>query len=421
MKKAISLLLVLLMVLSLCACDFNSGKNLFEDTETDSVEFFHGTWKYEDSDRYIVINEDNTWEYRNAEMYILLEGNYSLKDDTLVLKSEDNSTAFKLKQDGSKWLIDDEGMTLARYEWDDSGDEEADIRPFLGVWKYDDCNLLIGINADGTWTMYDMDDGDETHGFCHMQDIELVMEDENGHRVGSMNLGSDDRIYDNEGGALSPYVETDTPPEYGKDDYTPWFTDNDLLVNYNLGDPSKTVIGGVSVRGEDTYSYTRIPADWFVEQTSYQSTGDGNCLITLTATSLSDGSTMPAFVNKERYVLTWTWSLCDYYSGVILTEAEDDTFYSYTYDSNGESVHVEFSYSHEVIKYKDLSYELKLTLTVRMPENYDGLVLVCYNTPESYEVKLQRDLVYEGQTVLPVDELPGWREMGSGLICRIND
>ena len=76
---------------------------------------------------------------------------------------------------------------------------------------------------------------------------------------------------------------------------------------------------------------------------------------------------------------------------------------------------------HEVIKYKDLSYELKLTLTVRMPENYDGLVLVCYNTPESYEVKLQRDLVYEGQTVLPVDELPGWREMGSGLICRIND
>ena len=70
---------------------------------------------------------------------------------------------------------------------------------------------------------------------------------------------------------------------------------------------------------------------------------------------------------------------------------------------------------------KLVSRELELTLTVRMPENYDGLVLVCYNAPESEEVKQQRDLIYEGQIVLPVNELPGWREMGSGLICRINN
>ena len=67
------------------------------------------------------------------------------------------------------------------------------------------------------------------------------------------------------------------------------------------------------------------------------------------------------------------------------------------------------------------SRELELTLTVRMPENYDGLVLVCYDAPESEEVRQQRDLIYEGQIVLPVNELPGWREMGSGLICRINN
>lgn len=542
MKKILSLLLILALALSLCACGSDSGKTV-------SVKNFHGLWKYEDSDRYIMINEDDTWDYRNADFYVLSEGNYTLKGDTLVLTAEDNSTAFELKQDGSKWLIDDEGKTLARYSGDDTGEKDGDIRPFLGMWKYDDCELLIGINADGTWTMFDINGDAETRGTCYMRGSKLVMEDEDGYKVGSMSLGSDDRLYDSDGDALSPYSEehteddpellyfnghsykridldmswmdaraycvqqgghlvTITSPEeqdflannfygqklwigafesnlgwrwvtdehWGYDNWrkgepsggeewcgcfwtdmewndirnedpgervsaficeydglddtggegrsetkTSWFEDHDMYVNYRCGEPAKTVVGGASVRGQDTHSYTRIPADWYVEQTSYQSTGDGNCLITLTASALTDGGTMPAFTYKEGYTVTWSWSLCDFYSGVILTEADDDTFYAYTYDVNGEPVHIEFRYSHDITKYKDLSYELELTLTVRMPENYDGLVLVCYDAPESEEVRQQRDLIYEGQIVLPVNELPGWREMGSGLICRINN
>ena len=542
MKKILSLVLILALAISLCACGSDSGKTV-------SVKNFHGLWKYEDSDRYIMINEDDTWDYRNADFYVLSEGNYTLKGDTLVLTAEDNSTAFELKQDGSKWLIDDEGKTLARYSGDDTGEKDGDIRPFLGMWKYDDCELLIGINADGTWAMFDINADAETRGTCYMRGSKLVMEDEDGYKVGSMSLGSDDRLYDSDGDALSPYSEehteddpellyfnghsyklidldmswmdaraycvqqgghlvTITSPEeqdflannfydqklwigafesdigwrwvtdetWGYDNWrkgepsggeewcgcfwtdmewndlrnedpgervfaficeydglddtggegrseemTSWFEDHDMYVNYRCGEPAKTVVGGASVRGQDTHSYTRIPADWYVEQTSYQSTGDGNCLITLTASALTDGGTMPAFTYKEGYTLTWSWSLCDFYSGVILTEAEDDTFYAYTYDVNGEPVHIEFRYSHDITKYKDLSYELELTLTVRMPENYDGLVLVCYDAPESEEVRQQRDLIYEGQIVLPVNELPGWREMGSGLICRINN
>jgi hypothetical protein len=236
----------------------------------------------------------------------------------------------------------------------------------------------------------------------------------------SLSLGSDDRLYDSEGDALSPYAGPELPTGH-KADNTPWFVDNDLLINYKLGDPAKQVVGAVAIRGQDSLSYTRIPATWNVERDSYQSTGDGNCIITLTASALSDGSTMPAFVNKEGYVVTWSWNLCDYYSGVILTEDEEDTFYSYNYESNGENIHVEFSYSCDWTRYDDLSYLFTLTLTVRMPENYDGLVLVCYNAPESEELRQEHDLVYEGRTVLPVDELPGWREMLTGLICRINE
>ncbi|MBQ3704127.1 MAG: C-type lectin domain-containing protein, partial [Oscillospiraceae bacterium] len=389
MKKILSLLLILALALSLCACGSDSGKTV-------SVKNFHGLWKYEDSDRYIMINEDDTWDYRNADFYVLTEGNYTLKGDTLVLTAEDNSTAFELKQDGSKWLIDDEGKTLARYSGDDTGEKDGDIRPFLGMWKYDDCELLIGINADGTWTMFDINADAETRGTCYMRGSKLVMEDEDGYKVGSMSLGSDDRLYDSDGDALSPYSEehteddpellyfnghsykridldmswmdaraycvqqgghlvTITSPEeqdflannfygqklwigafesnlgwrwvtdepWGYDNWrkgepsggeewcgcfwtdmewndirnedpgervsaficeydglddtggegrsekkTPWFEDHDMYVNYRCGEPAKTVVGGASVRGQDTHSYTRIPADWYVEQTS---------------------------------------------------------------------------------------------------------------------------------------------------------
>ncbi|MBO4419689.1 MAG: hypothetical protein J5789_07695 [Oscillospiraceae bacterium] len=422
MKKTVSLLLILVLTLSLCACGNDSGSLLSGNAKfgenSASLKSFYGFWKYEDAERYIMINENNTWEYRGADLYVLSEGTYSLKDDTLVLKAEDNSTAFKLKLDGSKWLIDEDGKNLARYEGADPADTDENFRCFLGMWKYDEFDLLIGINADGTWAMYDLDADAEAHGFCHMENGELVMEDENGQILSRMTLGADDRIYDGMGDPLSPYVD-DTPAI--KEDNTPWFVDNDLLVNYKYGDPNKSVIGAVSVRGQDSQSYTRIPATWYIEQNSYQSTGDGNCIVTLTATALTDGTTMPAFVSKEGYTLTWSWNLCDYYSGVILTEDEEDTFYSYNYESNGETVHVEFSYNCDWTRYDDLSYLFTLTLTVRMPEHYDGLVLVCYNAPESEEIRQEHDLIYEGQTVLPVDQLPGWREMLTGLICRINE
>ena len=425
MKKTISLLLILVLTLCLCACGNETEKSLPETTKAAekkiSLKAFYGCWKFEDNEQYIFINENKTWELRDKDMNILSEGNYSVKNDSLVLKQEDNSTLFTLKQDGSKWLADDDGRTLARYEWNDPDEADNDISPFLGKWKYDDIDqLVIEISADGTWTMHELDTDAKTVGPCRMEYGQLILENEVGGQVLRMSLGSDDRLYDSEGDALAPYNEYDAPAK-PKEDNTPWFVDHDLLVNYSLGDPAKNVVGAASVRGKDSLSYTRIPSTWFVERKSYQPTGDGNCIITLTASAMTDGSTMPSFVYKEGYVVTWSWNLCDYYSGVILTEGEEDRFYSYTYESNGEPVHVEFSYTHNYTKFDDLSYLLELTLTVRMPENYDGLVLVCYNAPESEEVQQEHDLIYEGQIILPVDELPGWREMLTGLICRINE
>ncbi len=427
MKKAILFLLVLVLTLNLCACSTKPANSGLPETKTPektvSMDGFIGGWKFEDEDQYLFIYKDKTWECRDEEMFLISEGSCSIRDDSLVLKEEDNSIAYTLKKDGSRWLTDNDGRTLVRSEWDEPEDTDGDFTPYIGMWKYDDMDLRLEINEDGTWTMYDYENGDVISGFCYMQEGGLVLDSEGNELQGGMRLGEDGLLYDPMGDPLYPYNESDDPDDHpvGKDDNTPWFVDHDLFVNYEYEDPNYNVVSAVSVRGKDSQSYTRIPAQWYVEQNSYQSTGDGNCIITLTATALTDGSTMPYFVYEEGYTLTFSWNLCDYYSGLILTEDEEDTFYSYNYQSNGENIHVEFSYSCDVTKYKDLSYLFELTLTVRMPEHYDGLVLVCYNAPESNEIKQEHDLIYEGQIVMPVDELPGWKEMQTGIICRINN
>ena len=412
MKKIITLLLVLVMAVGFCACGPAPESGPSEAEKAELLKFFRGDWKYEDSEGYICINEDGTWESRDADMFIISEGNYTLEGDALVLTAEDNSVAFRLKKDGSKWIVDGEGRTLSRYEGEDPEVGDDDITPFLGMWKYDDMDVLIGINADGTWASYDIHGAEQNGGVCYMKNGALALEDGSGDRVESLTLGPDGRICDEAGDPLSPYEEQNISAA--------WFEENGLFVNYSYGDDLMTLVGGASVRGKQTGTYTRIPADWYVDMESYEPTGDGDCIITITAVTFTDGSTMPTFVYNEGYDLTWSWSLCDYYTGVILTEAEDDAFYFYDYDSNGRQVHVEFCFSHEVTKYSDLSYGLELTLTVLMPEDYDGLVLACYNAPESYEVKLQQDLLYESGDIIPLDGFPGLKELGSGLICRIN-
>ena len=442
-------------------CD-ESSKATAEDWGED-VTPFYGMWQYDEFESRIGINADGTWSVYDSNLDETSTGVYRWKDGWLVLENADGKALLSLCLGSDERLYDDEGDSLSRYvenpdeTW---GEDDPDLlylnghsyklidldlswmdaraycveqgghlvtitspeeQDFLSNNFYDQ-KLWIGAFESETgwcwvtgeawyyenWRSGEPSGGEEWCG-CLWTDMEWndIRNEDPGERVSAF---------------ICEYDELEDVADEGRGEkMASWFEDHDMYVNYRFGDTAKTVVGGASVRGQDSHSYTRIPGDWYVEQNSYQSLGDGNCLITLTANVLTDGSTMPAFVNREGYTVTWSWSLCDYYSGVILTEAEDDTFYAYNYDVNGKPVHIEFCYSHDVVKYKDLSYKLELTLTVRMPEDYDGLVLVCYNTPESDEVKQQRDLIYEGQIVLPVDEFPGWREMGSGLICKINE
>ena len=288
---------------------------------------------------------------------------------------------------------------------------QEDITPFCGMWKYDEFEYRIGINEDSTWTMYDAGNNETDGGICYWENGWLVLEETGGDYYCSLYLASEDQLSDDRGYSLSRCEALETP----------WFEDHGLSVNYRYGDPAKNLSSGFCVRGKETNSYARIPAKWTVEQKSRQSTGDGNCIITLVATGKTEPYSLPSFVYNEDYHYGFSWAFCDYYAGLLLPEDGDDTLYSYSYDANGESVHVEFSYTCENSRAKDLSHTGVLTVTVRMPEDYDGLVLICNNVPESYELTQQRSPFFKSDTVCPLDELPGWEEMRSSLICKINE
>ena len=262
---------------------------------------------------------------------------------------------------------EDPGERISAFicEYDDledvySLDRDEDLTPFYGTWKYDEYDIRFEINEDGTWSMYDAEYDERDGGTFYWENGWLVLEESVGDQGYNLSLGSDDRLYDDQGYSLSRYDATAAS----------WFEDHDMYVNYHYGDPARTVNSGFFVLGLDSNSYVRMPAVWTVEQTSRQSTGDGSCIITLTATATNDQNNMPTFVYKERYQYGFSWTFCDYYAGLLLPESGPDTLYSYTYEVNGETVHVELSYTYEYSRSKDLSYKLSVIVTVRMPDRW---------------------------------------------------
>ncbi|MCR4724569.1 MAG: hypothetical protein K5772_03925 [Clostridia bacterium] len=201
----------------------------------------------------------------------------------------------------------------------------------------------------------------------------------------------------------------------------PEYTDWGLYPNYAYGDTPVEVVGGMSVTGSDSGAYVRVPASWSVVQNSYTPTGDGNCIIDFTATCVSDGIYAPALTFQEANTKSFTWNIVDRYYGAILTENEEDTFYSYNYEVFGKDIHVEYKYNWDFERQQNNTCIFTLNFSVRMPEDYDGLLFVGYNTPVSVEIRDERNLIYEGQIILPIDDLPGGGdEIRSGVICQIN-
>ena len=293
-------------------------------------------------------------------------------------------------------------------------DLEKYVEPYYGMWKYDEYENRYEIKEDGTWSIYVEEMGMVHAGSYDWEDGRLALTFDDGSFLTYLSLDTDDRLYDDDGNSLSRYGGSSTS----------WFEDHGIYVNYHYGDPAKTVSSGFSFEDKNNHSYARIPAEWTVEQSSRQSTGDGSCVITLVATLTTDGNNVPAFAINGSYWYNYNIIFCDYYTGLYLPGAKEDTLYSYTYsyEANGELVHVEFSYTADTSRTEDDSYTIVVTATVRMPEDYDGLVIACTDTArtlEIYEEQWAKVMVYKA--VCPLDEFTDWQDFASGLICKINE
>ena len=89
--------------------------------------------------------------------------------------------------------------------------------------------------------------------------------------------------------------------------------------------------------------------------------------------------------------------------------------------SDGETVYVECSYTTDKSRTEDYSFTIVATATVRMPEDYDGLVIACTDTARTLDNYDQWKNVINYDTVCPLDEFTDWQDFASGLICKINE
>ena len=408
---ALAVVLILVLGSKSKPTDEPSGSRGVETTEEADLTLFYGMWKYDEYQNRYEINGDGTWTMYDGVGDETSSGVYRWEEGRLVLEDEDGNTAAALNLGTDDRLYDQDGDALSPYGEGSTEERSEDLSPFYGTWKYDEYENRYEIKEDGTWSIYVEEMGMVHAGSYDWEDGRLALTFDDGSFLTYLSLDTDDRLYDDDGNSLSRYDAS----------FTRWFEDHGMLVNYQYGDPVKTVTSGFSLRGEETDAYTRIPAYWYVERSYRESTGDGNCVVTLVAGLTTVGNTMPAFTSKEKYWWDVSWAICDYYTGFYLPKSVPDTLYSYSYEANGETVHVEFSFTTEYTLADDKSYTYMIILTVRMPEDYDGLVLSCHDTSKSYEIFKQRRERFNRSDVFPLDEFPDWQDFASGLICKINE
>lgn len=290
--------------------------------------------------------------------------------------------------------------------------ETVNAEDFYGCWKYTDLEDWVYIYGDGTYEWFE-EDGSSEVGTYQMDGGELVMDD--GLRY----------ALDGEGGLIDEDGDTLFPTELP--DFTPvaYFEEGGYSFDLEMDEGRFPLENAVHYSYEDGSSYTTAYGEWALNSISDQIVNDQYRDVIFEAVCYFPTSSNPGL--SGRHTVGCMSELFDYYTGEWLpmtsvsgdSTAEENT-YSYTLNIDGEEVRLDYmkslSWEHNV---GDCSSILYMTITVRMPVDYDGLVFCASPSPYTYE-ELTAHL-HEGEgyvTGMTLDQRVGIDE-DNALFCRI--
>ena len=290
--------------------------------------------------------------------------------------------------------------------------ETVNAEDFYGCWKYTDLEDWVYIYGDGTYEWFE-EDGSSEVGTYQMDGGELVMDD--GLRY----------ALDGEGGLIDEDGDTLFPTELP--DFTPvaYFEEGGYSFDLEMDEGRFPLENAVHYSYEDGSSYTTAYGEWALNSISDQIVNDQYRDVIFEAVCYFPTSSNPGL--SGRHTVGCMSELFDYYTGEWLpmtsvsgdSTAEENT-YSYTLNIDGEEVRLDYmkslSWEHNV---GDCSSILYMTIMVRMPVDYDGLVFCASPSPYTYE-ELTAHL-HEGEgyvTGMTLDQRVGIDE-DNALFCRI--
>ena len=291
--------------------------------------------------------------------------------------------------------------------------ETVNAEDFYGCWEFTDVYEWLYIYGDGTYEWYE-EDGSSYIGNYYMEDGELCLEDSDLR----FTLDGEGGMESNDGDALYLSELPDFTP-------TAYFEEGGYSFDLEMDAGRLPLENAVRYSYEDGSSYTTAYGEWALNSISDQIVNDQYRDVIFEAVCYFPISSDPGL--SGRHTVGCMSELFDYYTGEWLpmtsvsgdSTAEENT-YSYTLNINGEEVRLDYmkslSWEHNV---GDCSSILHMTITVRMPVDYDGLVFCASPSPYTYEELTAHQHEGEGYvTGMTLEECTGIDE-DNALFCRI--
>ena len=288
-----------------------------------------------------------------------------------------------------------------------SEEPAVNAEDFYGCWEYTDFDLWLYIYGDGTYEWFEAD-GTSTVGSYVMEDDALVLEDSDL----SLTLGEEGFLVDSDGDQLFVSELSDFTP--------PYFEDNELAVNYQLGQgevvhPNTGYYYAADTDGE---GYGVCQTTCAVNLVSTEDLGNGYVRKTIT---VSNGMKSEDIAYSGRVTVGYQSQFYDWYTGVLLPQndnfgVEDD--WTYVFPVGEDEVEVMVEHSGEWLD-KDGYFVWGVeTYVVTMPDWYDGLVLTIPALPADWSSYQMIGWAKDDLNSY-VEALEAPYYMKDGIICRV--